>query len=128
MNDGESRREFTRVPVRFRAELHSGETTIPCEETKDISLNGIYLVTARALPLGSECRVVLRLGDAVEGVQVEAQGIIVRKDALGMAVEFGEMGADSYNHLKNLIMYNSAEPEAVEKEIKKLLMMGQTTN
>lgn len=117
MSDGMPKREFTRVSVDFRVELAADGMTILCEKTRDISMKGIYVVTGRRLPLGTECGISIRLGEGGSGPKLQVSGTIVRVDALGMALEFGEMGIDTYDHLRNLVLYNSADPGTVEREL-----------
>ena len=84
-----------------------------------VVLTGLYLFCPESLPLGKACQVTLFLGEGQSQIHIEAKGRVIRTDDTGMGIALTEiMGADSFDHLRNLVMYNSACPNLVESEFK----------
>ncbi len=114
-------REFTRVAARIETEarIASGEIIIT-GQTRDVSMKSIYIPCDRQIPVGTECEVRLVIGRIEDPVCIEAKGKIVRSDPDGVAIEFIEMDLDSYNHIHNLVLYNSTglNPDQIERERK----------
>jgi hypothetical protein len=103
-----NRREFTRVPVQVEVEVTSEKPPTVSGQATDVSLKGRYLVCDNPLPLGSDCRVALLLGGRENSLRIEVCGKIARVDDAGMGLEITEiMGLDSFEHLRNLVLYNS---------------------
>ena len=109
------KRETTRVPVHFGATVQIGDTVIMVDRTSDISLKGLYVLADNLPTRGSECVVTLNLTED-GGSHIEVAGKIARINKDGFAVEFNEIDVDSYEHLKNLVMYNSTDADEVEKD------------
>ena len=116
METGAERREFTRVPVRFETELRTDEGKLIRGRSRDVSLKGLIFECETPIPPGSRCRVSLILGEHPNQIRIDISGKIARSEDKGLAVEFLELGTESFGHLKNLVLYNSGEPEKVERE------------
>jgi hypothetical protein len=117
MPDNSNRRVFSRVPVKFAIEILSVQKSIHSTETLNVSMNGLFVKTSERLPVGSECRVILYLDEPGGEVRIEAKARVVRASADGLAVEFQETELESYQHLRNLVMMNSADVAQTEKEL-----------
>ncbi len=109
-------REFSRVPIRMRAELIVGRQVIVCNETRDISARGAFVRTKTRLPVGTECEIHLELGAPPTILRVHTVGRIVRSDQDGLGLRFDSMDVESFQHLRNLVLYNSSTPERVQQE------------
>lgn len=116
MNNPADRRTFTRIPFRVQATIWSDHVTEVATEVRDISLRGLYVVGTGRIPPGTLCKVLVVLGGADSEVRLHMQGKVVRVDAGGMAVEFQELGLDTFIHLRNLIHYNSRDQSLIEEE------------
>ena len=83
-------------------------------------MKGVYIPCDSQTPVGTECEIKLVVGSTEDRVCIEARGKIVRSDNAGVAIEFTEMGLDSYNHIHNLVLYNSTglSPDQIEQERK----------
>jgi hypothetical protein len=113
------RREFTRVRAHVEAQVSSDTPVLIAGEARDISLNGVYVLCDERLPAGTPCRVFLFLGESQEQLVIRANGKIARSDETGMGVELTGIPVDSFDHLRNLVLYNSGrEIEQVEREFK----------
>src|SRR5262245_49098471 len=111
-----NRREFTRVPMQRTVEVTSTKGNPIIHQVKDVSLNGLYLQCEQPLPLGTDCRVTFFLGEK-EDPQIVIYGQVARVDASGMGIEITEIvGIESFEHLRNLVLYNSSDINQVEQE------------
>ena len=114
-NEGSNQREFTRVEVRVRSEIRGGGATILDAPTHTISMKGLAVRTAERLPAGTECEIKLILVDG--DVEIKAQGTVLKDLPDGLVLQFSRLlGLESYEHLRNLVFYNTADPERAEAE------------
>lgn len=118
--ENEDRRVFSRVAVHPRALLSSPDGADEwIAPVIDISLRGILIEGDCALDLDTEVSVRILLGDGPGDCAIEAKGRIVRKDARGTAVELTELeDPESFQHLRNLVLYNSTTPDPIEEEFR----------
>jgi len=113
VNVYEKRRNF-RVPFKAEACLWSlkkdaGE--IRCDQTRDISLKGIYCHSDIKFPVGTPCELELYLTDADSRLVLFLKGRIIRTDERGMGIRFEEMDLDSFFLLKDILNRNTIDPE-----------------
>ncbi|MCC6641733.1 MAG: PilZ domain-containing protein [Deltaproteobacteria bacterium] len=109
-------REFTRCKTALEVEIIAAERHV-AGETRDVSLAGIYFYGERSLPAGTPCRVTIFVGGRESGARIEASGRIARVDAHGMAVAFDALDLDGYQHLKQVVLLNAADPDQAAGEI-----------
>lgn len=92
------------------------EICIPEGQTRDISLRGIYCISSSKLPIGTMCRLSFYIqGQSKPEFSVKAR--VARVDENGMGFEFVEMTLDDLTFLKNLMYYNTGDPERVDQEM-----------
>lgn len=116
------KREFTRVRAHLPVEVE-GDGRVVAGEAGDIGFEGLWLPTAEPLAERTSCIVTIHLA---ESIKIRAQGLVVRSEPHGFAVQFlGLLDLDSYGHLRNLILYNSAEPATVQEEIDRHFWLHQ---
>lgn len=109
------RREFSRVAVSPNIELTVAGVLVADAQVDNLSLRGLLVRSDERPEPDSSCGLVLRLGGTA--AEVRATGRVVRTTDHGFAVRFIEiMGLDSLEHLRNLIRYNSHDPNRVEQE------------
>jgi len=115
------KRFFHRIPILKKLTFNYLEQT-HFGELKDLSLGGAYIKNPSAYPhLKKMVEIVLYLDEEGE-VKVYIKGEVVRvEDGKGFAVKFVEIDSQSFTHLKNLIYFNSPDPELAKKEIYYLL-------
>ncbi|MBI5426769.1 MAG: PilZ domain-containing protein [Nitrospinae bacterium] len=112
-------REFTRVPIKIEVQVDSGGKSIFSEQTRDVSMKGLFMLCQdHALEAGAVCDMVLFLGGREEGIRIEVKGMVERLTPQGMGIRFTEIGLESYEHLHNLVLYNSQDSHKVEQEMK----------
>jgi len=113
------KREFVRVPFMIGTTVRTKDRTIWSSKTLDVSMNGLCVETTEATPPdGTFCEVEIVLAEAPEPVIIEARGSIVRSEPGTLAVNFSEIDIDSYEHLRQLILNNSEDPEKAEQEFR----------
>jgi len=116
---GNEKREFVRVPFMIGTTVRTKDRTIWSSNTLDVSMNGLRVATTEMVPPeGSFCEVEIVLAEAPEPVIIEARGSIVRSVPGTLAVHFSEIDIDSYEHLQQLILNNSEDPEKAEQEFR----------
>ncbi len=110
-----NQREFTRVLVAARTLIQAGGVTLSAAQAHSLSMKGMSILTAERLPVGTECELTIVL---VEGeVEIQVQGTVVVHLADGMAFLFTKIiGLESFEHLRNMVFYNSHDVEQVETE------------
>jgi hypothetical protein len=119
MADKEEHREFTRVPIRVWIEVRAGDCVIKTHETHDLSMTGISLKQqGTPLVVDTLCEVSVFLEGAEPPIHVDMKGRVGRSTGEELAIEFKEVDLESYEHLKNLVRYNSHKyADAVDKEL-----------
>ncbi|WP_022664730.1 PilZ domain-containing protein [Desulfospira joergensenii] len=80
--------------------------------SKDLSLRGVFVNTDRQFDKGTPCSVKIYLSGGIEEVELLLEGTLVRQTEKGIGVVFDSMDVDTYAHLKNIVMYNSADDSA----------------
>lgn len=121
METGGNQREFTRAEHEVAAEVRGTQGKIVRGKVRDLSLNGLYIVTDRQLPAGSECWVTIRLKTGKTDLHLRAHGTVIRCGAAGMAIEFSDIQGDSFEHLKKLVLFNASDRKSVEEEFEEHL-------
>ena len=112
------RRKKTRVHFETQVILRSGTSEISSNvNSKDISVKGMFVRTDKKLPIGASCDIQILLTGTTNNLFLNLKGRVVRHDDSGLGLDFDSIDVDSYMHLKNLLMYNAQDPDAIEKEI-----------
>lgn len=112
-------REFTRVRTSHTIEVRfEGHSPIICE-SRNMSMKGLYAAAGHSpAPVDTHCEITVFLGGQETGVRAEARGRVAFIDEGGFAVEFLEIvGMESFEHLRNLVLYNAPEPDPIEEEL-----------
>jgi len=120
VTENKERRKFTRVSIKL--ECRTKDANRPIEIFgigKNIALKGLFIVCKARVPLETECHIKLYLGDERLRPYLEMQGTVVRTDSEGMGIAITEVPASSSDHLRNLILYRSDDPDKSEKEFEK---------
>ncbi len=111
-------REFTRVPIKVWVEVRADDTVIKTHETHDLSMVGIsFLHKGKILPVGTLCEISVFLEGVDPPIHVDMKGKVGRTTDKDLCVEFLEVELESYEHLQNLVRYNSKDIDVIDKEI-----------
>lgn len=109
-------RQFSRVPFHEEALLTAVGRTFP-GTVENLSMNGTLLVTAELLPIGEPVTVTLMLTGIEPQIALDFPGSISRQTENGLGIHFDKLDPDVYGHLRNIIGYNSENPDVVFTEI-----------
>jgi len=111
------KRKNTRVLFRSEVAMRTLEGVFHTEaDTRDISLQGVYLRTDQKPPLSQCCDLEIKLSGASSQLSIRVKGRVIRHDPHGVGIIFEGVDLDSYFHLKNLLLYNAVDPSAIERE------------
>ena len=110
----ENKRAKVRVDFKTRIEIDVYSSAIRLiGDSRNLSLKGIYVVTAEEVPLNARCRVQIFLSGTAEPFSIVIEGTVVRKEPAGIAISFDSMDLDDYAELKNIVRYNTEEPDTI---------------
>ncbi len=108
-------RKYRRVPFHAEAVIRDGEATIT-GTVDNLSMKGMLLCNPQANVTGNVLDIRIVLSGSTSELSINLKGKAIRQTDKGIAVEFGEMGLDSFTHLRNVIAYNSGDADAVAEE------------
>lgn len=116
MDRPQNKRDFTRVIAHLESEvIVEGGAPVTCK-VDNVSLSGVMLAGGHGFTEGTVCTVRLLLGAVQPPIVILAKGSILRVRPDRCAIEFREIDGDSYAHLRNLVMANADDVDAVEDE------------
>jgi len=122
-----AKRQLSRVNYKVDAVLHYKNSKKVCS-VRDLSLSGMYVSSDLEVEKGENIKITLKIiSDSTAG-EVELSGIIVRKDRDGIALEFSDLPIDSYLFLRNVVVYNSGDPDSVDQEYRRHLASRKMRN
>lgn len=107
----DERRQNTRVHFHTTASLQFSERLFKNCETRDLSVKGLFVQNVTGQEAGDKCEIDLHLSGATSELKLAMRGEIVRVQEDGVAVNFYEVDLDSFYHLKNIVYYNSVDPD-----------------
>ena len=111
------KRNFTRSSVHVEIDVAVDGRPLSTGDISDISLGGLYVPCPVCPELDTKCDVVLHIGGRHTGIRVLAVGEVVRTDETGIGIAFRELlGTESLHHLRQLVLFNSGNPEQTEQE------------
>ncbi len=112
----ENHREFSRVDIKVFATVQAKGEEIVTTGTHDVSMKGLFVRGKADWSIGTECEIHLILEGQNPPVNIEVKGKVQRITEEGIAILFTEVGLEAYEHLHNLVMLNTDDPEKVEQE------------
>lgn len=120
----ENKRQNTRVPFKITISLDFPDQRHAECETTDLSLKGVFVLGVTGHQVGENCRVSLQLAGSTSHLTLQMKGKVVRVEENGLAMNFSEMDLDSFFHLKNILYYNSADPDTLDAEFHTQIAAG----
>jgi hypothetical protein len=109
-----NRRSKIRVDFQSRIVIEVVEPAIQLDgDSKNLSLKGIFIETDKDVPLRARCRVQVFLSGTVSPIALSMEGVVTRKESNGFAIGFDSMDIDTYAELKNIVRYNTENPDDV---------------
>ncbi len=118
------KRRFQRI--NFKADVSFVRLAYGIEgqgKIRDLALGGIFLENPTQYPeLNEILEITLSLENYGQEMKVLLKGEVVRvEEGKGIAIKFLEIDPQSFNHLKNILYFNSPDPDKVWKEIQRFL-------
>jgi hypothetical protein len=110
-------RKNSRVPFQTIIGLDFPNQSHAECESADLSLKGVFVHGVTGHQPGENCLVSLRLMGSTDQITLKMQGTVVRTEKAGLALLFEEMDMDTFSHLKNILYYNSEDPDTLDKEL-----------
>ncbi len=112
-----NKRKNSRVPFQVIIGLDFPDKSHAECETEDLSLKGVSVLGVTGHKIGENCLVTLRLVGSTSHLSLKMKGTVVRVEEAGLALHFYEIDLDSFFHLKNILYYNSENPDALDDEL-----------
>jgi hypothetical protein len=112
-----NKRKNTRVPFQIIISLDFSDQSHVEGKTANLSLRGVFVLGGTEHKIGENCLVSLRLIGSTSQFTLKIKGTIVRVEECGVALHFYEMDLDSFAHLKNILYYNSEDPDVLDQEL-----------
>jgi hypothetical protein len=110
-----NRRQHSRVTFQTAIDLGFAGRRLEKCQTRDLSLKGVFVIGTDGQE-GEECEVALHLTGVSSNLTLKMRGKVVRVETGGVALRFSEIDLDSFAHLKNIIYYNTEDPDVLEEE------------
>lgn len=111
-----NRRKNSRVAFHATVSLSFAGARYEQCETRDLSLRGVFVVGIHGHKPGELCDVVLCLTGTTSSLCLRMKGEVARVEADGFGLHFREIDLDSFYHLKNILYYNSENPDQLDDE------------
>lgn len=113
-NQDMNRRSKIRVDFQTKIIVNVSDSAVQMDaDSKNLSLKGIFVETMEDVPVNSRCRVQVFLVGTTERKPLIMEGTVVRKEAEGIGIAFDSMDLDSYTELKNIVRYNTTDPDEI---------------
>ena len=106
---GHERRSNPRIAFETQADLKFKDGTQNGLITRDLSINGTFVLDMKDKQVGDECEVTLHC-DLV----LKMKGEVVRIEEEGSAIQFFDQDLDNFHHLKNVVYINAVGHEEAE--------------
>lgn len=110
-------RQRTRVDFSVKVEIARTGKEFKPMDSRDVSLRGLYVFTENPYELGDACDIRIKLLTAEDEGNIAVKGRVVRIDNEGMGIQFTEIDADGFYHLKNILYYRTGNPDKIDEEM-----------
>ncbi len=117
MEDQESRRRNTRVPVEIGISLIFPNRLYEQCKTRDLCLSGLWVYDCLDQKMGERCEIEISEKQANNIFRIiRMRGEVVRVDNEGIAILFRDMNFRSYTDLQTILLYHSEDPYTLAEE------------
>ncbi|MBI5558605.1 MAG: PilZ domain-containing protein [Deltaproteobacteria bacterium] len=120
----EEKRKNTRVFFHTTASVRFAEDFFDQLEIRDLSLKGVYVEGVLGHRSGEHCDIALFLSGTSSEVKLSMTGEVIRTDGRGAGIRFSEIDIDTFFHLKNIVYYNAADPDKLERDMDEIVPDG----
>jgi len=105
----------SRVVFHVNAAIEYNGNTVN-GDVENLSTNGMFMNISEVIPIETPVEVSIYLSGSTSELSLKINGVVVRADAKGVAVNFKEIEFDSFLHLRNIIEFNKNRDSEVIKE------------
>lgn len=112
-----NRRENERVPFQTTAALRFADAVYENQDVRNLSMRGAFVAGVSGMEVGDQCKVELFLSGSSSSLRLEMLCEVVRVADEGVGLHFIELDADTFFHLKNIVYYNSEDPDHLEDQL-----------
>lgn len=116
----ENRRKHMRLPIEVEAEMKTDDSTLK-GVTKNISFSGalIEFQEKTEIEIGNKCKISLIIQQNTK-IQINFDCKVIHKINNTLGFEFISLyGLEGYENFKNLLVYNSPNPQEILDELEK---------
>ncbi|HLE09837.1 MAG: hypothetical protein A2504_11030 [Bdellovibrionales bacterium RIFOXYD12_FULL_39_22] len=99
--------------------IKTSEKIIESSTSDNISLNGIFVESKDILPVNTKCKLEITLSASTDGIKLKMDAKVARVTPKGMGLSFEVMDVETFRHIKNLVMYNSEDPNKIIDQCEK---------
>jgi len=110
-------RNKSRVVFHVNASLQYDNHTVN-GDVENLSTNGMFMNSAEKIPVDTDVEISIYLSGTTSELSININGVVVRNESKGVAVNFKEIEFDSFIHLRNIIEFNTAGDSEIMKEFK----------
>ncbi len=93
--------------------IKTSERIIESTMSDNVSLNGIFVESKELLPLNTKCKIEITLSASSDNIKLKMDAKVARVTETGMGLSFEIMDIETFRHIKNLVLYNSDEPNKI---------------
>ena len=113
--NAQERRKAERIRFESHITIRTNDETVEATaDSRNISLNGVYLVPQKKIPVDTPCTLAITLTGKGSQMIVTLPGVVCRHDSQGTAIVFSDIEVDSFVHIKNLIQLHTMEEEPTD--------------
>ncbi|MBI5663862.1 MAG: PilZ domain-containing protein [Nitrospirae bacterium] len=115
------RRKHTRVSLQLEAELRLDSGITVTGKIKNISFSGVFIncVDPTSIPVGNDGSLKIFLQAVPHANVITFRCQVVRTDESGAGIRFINIDVEGYHQFKNLMIYNSTDPDILLAELEK---------
>lgn len=118
MAEAEDNRGFSRIGLHPRLTMELDGGVVAMGTVADLSMSGVRVEPPVEVEAGTEGPFHLVFGDDEHAIHIRGRARVVRVTDDDYALVFLELAHEGYLHLSRLVLYNSADVERIEAELK----------
>ena len=110
------RRKNARVKFKTAVNLQFKDHLYEQYAISNLSVKGLFVQGISDRKQGEKCEISLQLTGSSSELILTMKGIITRTTPEGLGIHFEEINFDSFYHLKNIVYYNSEDPDSLSED------------
>ena len=123
MNEN-NRRKNERVPFQTSASLYFADAVYENLHVRNLSMRGALVAGVSGLKVSDQCKVELFLSGTSSSLRLKMLCEVVRVSDEGVGLHFIELDPDTFFHLKNIVYYNSEDPDHMKDPLFEEILDG----